>query len=76
VPGDKGLHARLGTAIREHRRRQGLSQEALANKADLSTRYLSDLEAGRKSASIRTLKRLADALSTKIYVILRDAEGR
>lgn len=44
---------------REHR---GLSVTALAEKAGFSQSYLSEIETGRKQASARALKALAEAL--------------
>lgn len=44
---------------REHR---GLSVTALAEKAGFSQSYLSEIETGRKEASARALKALAEAL--------------
>ena len=49
--------------LREHRTRAGLSQEALAERAGLSTRAVSDLERGVKTRPYpNTLRLLADAL--------------
>ncbi len=44
---------------REHR---GFSQAALARAADTSRVQIVDIEAGRGTGSVRTLRRLADAL--------------
>jgi ribosome-binding protein aMBF1 (putative translation factor) len=46
-------------AIRKWR---GLSQDALAEKAEIQQGYLSDLETGRRSGAHATLERLANAL--------------
>lgn len=57
-------HAMLGgthpvKAWREHR---GLTQEALAAKAAISTAYLCQIETGKRQGSVKTLKTLAQAL--------------
>ena len=53
----------LAALVRKHRIAAGLSQEALAERAGISTRGLSDLERGlSRSARLHTLARLADAL--------------
>lgn len=44
---------------REHR---GFSQSALARAADASRVQIVDIEAGRRTGSVHTLRRLADAL--------------
>ena len=49
--------------LRHHRRAAGLTQEELAERADLSTRGLAYLESGRQRAPHRsTVRRLAAAL--------------
>lgn len=49
--------------LRGHRQAAGLSQEALAGRAGLSVRGISDLERGRRRAPYRdTIRLLADAL--------------
>ena len=73
--GEAEFHRRLGAILRQKRLEAGLSQESLAHAAEMSPRYLSDLERGRKSPSVRMLKRLADALSTQVYLLMRGVEG-
>src|SRR4051794_38535681 len=65
--------------LRHYREGAGLSQEALAERAGLSTRGLSDLERGLSRAPrLHTLSRLAEALalSTADREILLRASGR
>jgi len=53
----------FGTLLRRHRTAAGLSQEALAERAGLSTRAISDLERGvKKRPHPATMRLLADAL--------------
>jgi transcriptional regulator with XRE-family HTH domain len=53
----------LGDNIRRARTRAGLTQDALARKAELSRVYVIKLESGdRKSPSLDVLARLARAL--------------
>ena len=56
------LEHAFGQTIRRLRYEAGLSQEALAHRSGLDRSYLSELENGHKSASIRTLFSLARAL--------------
>ncbi len=44
------------------RKRLGLTQEELAEKAGLTQAYISRLEAGVANPSLRTLQRLADGM--------------
>ena len=52
----------LAANIKENRRKSGLTQEKLAEKADMSLHYLAILELGRKFPSGEMLERLAEAL--------------
>jgi XRE family aerobic/anaerobic benzoate catabolism transcriptional regulator len=55
------LHA-MGKRVREARERRGMSRRALAVAADISERYLAQLEAGEGNASVVLLRRVATAL--------------
>jgi ribosome-binding protein aMBF1 (putative translation factor) len=44
------------------RRWRGLSQEVLAEKAEIEQGFLSDIETGRRSGALATVERLAKAL--------------
>ncbi|WP_199514979.1 helix-turn-helix domain-containing protein [Nucisporomicrobium flavum] len=52
----------LGNHLREVRRRAGLSQAAVATRAGLSRRWLSDLEAGKATAEVGLVLKLVAAL--------------
>lgn len=60
------LPEQVGKRLKEIRRSRGLSQETLAEKADISPRYLSRLEVGQQVASLETLHRLAKALNVQL----------
>ncbi len=49
--------------VRVWREFRGLSVKALAEKADISPGYLSQIEGGSREGSLSTMKALADALS-------------
>jgi len=55
------LHT-MGKRVREARERRGMSRRALAVAADISERYLAQLEAGEGNASVVLLRRVATAL--------------
>jgi transcriptional regulator with XRE-family HTH domain len=48
----KDLPGRLGARIKEIRKSRGLSQERLAEKAEISPRFLSRLEVGQQSPEV------------------------
>ena len=60
------LTGHLGARIRELRKARGLTQEGLAERIEISPRYLSRLEVGQQSASLETLERVAEALQVEI----------
>lgn len=56
----------FGDHLRSWRQRRHLSQQALAERADLSTRHLSFLETGRASPSREMVLRLAERLAVPL----------
>ena len=52
----------FGQSVARHRRAKDLSQEALAETADLDRTYLSDIERGVRNPGIKNVARLAKAL--------------
>ena len=52
----------LAANLKENRRKKGLTQEKLAEKADISLRYLAMLENGDSFPSGEMLEKLAEAL--------------
>jgi transcriptional regulator with XRE-family HTH domain len=64
----------LGRVIAETRRTAGLSQEALAFRCKLHPTYISQLERGIKSPTVRVL--IADALETSASALLEAVERR
>lgn len=62
----------FGRRLRELRKERGLTQEALAESADLSGNYISDLELGLKVPSLTILVRLSQALEVATTDLLAD----
>jgi XRE family transcriptional regulator, aerobic/anaerobic benzoate catabolism transcriptional regulator len=60
----------LGNTVRELRQQRGLSRKSLAEVADVSERYLAQLESGTGNASIILLRRVADALNVRVTYLL------
>lgn len=60
----------LGKRIRAERRRQDLTQEKLAEMADISDSFMGHIERGGRTLSIETLAKLANALSLSIEYIV------
>ncbi len=70
----RDLDKPFGDAIRRRRKALGLSQEALSFKAGLHRNYISDIERGLKSPSLRVIVKLADALGLEVSTLMRMAE--
>lgn len=57
----------IGKAVLRYRKRAGLSQEALAEKADMHPNYVGRIERGECAATVGILLRLATALGIRPY---------
>jgi transcriptional regulator with XRE-family HTH domain len=68
-----GVKSELGEFIRVQRRLADLSLRQLADLADVSNAYLSQLERGLYSPSAQVLKGLADALDLSAEELYRRA---
>ncbi len=55
----------LGQNVAKYREEKGLSQETLAERADLNRTYLSDIERGVRNPGIKNVVRLAKALGIR-----------
>ncbi|HRN70368.1 MAG TPA: helix-turn-helix transcriptional regulator [Candidatus Woesebacteria bacterium] len=56
----------LGQQIQKLRRQKDLTQQELAEKADLSTKYIQFIENGNRVPSLKALYRIASALDSKV----------
>ena len=61
---------KVGRRVRELREERGLTRRSLANQADVSERYLGQLETGEGNVSIMLLRRLALVLNVPISELL------
>ncbi|HET9505372.1 MAG TPA: helix-turn-helix transcriptional regulator [Hymenobacter sp.] len=64
----------FGLVVKQIRKAQGLSQEALADEAHLDRTFISQLETGSKQASLTTIFRLAAALRMEASDLIRQVE--
>jgi transcriptional regulator with XRE-family HTH domain len=56
----------LGETVRAKRKEAGFSQEKLAEKADLSTVFISRIERGKESPTVDNLVKVARALGVRV----------
>ena len=61
----------LGDAIRNYRRKAGLTQEKLAEKAQLHPVYVSAVERGVKTISFDALVRVAKGVGVRVEELVR-----
>lgn len=64
----------LGQEIQRHRNNKGWSQEYLAEMTGLHRTYISQLERGLKSPSVRVLNHITNALNLTMSEFFRDVE--
>jgi transcriptional regulator with XRE-family HTH domain len=65
----------FGSNLRSEREHKKLTQEKLAEKADLDPSYISGIERGIRNPSILSVVRIADALGTTVSDLSRGIEG-
>jgi transcriptional regulator with XRE-family HTH domain len=61
----------LGEAIRAYRKKAGLSQEGLAERADLSLNFVAEVERGKMECSVTSLLKIAKGLRVHGWQLIR-----
>ncbi len=70
----EAFQKRFGEAVRCQRHLMKISQEELADRCGLHRTYISEIERGRKSASLRALLVIASALGCAPHFLIKEAE--
>lgn len=65
------VRARVRLNMQRLRREKGLSQEELADLANIHQTYLSGVERGKRNPTITVLQRIAEALGVDIEDMVR-----
>jgi transcriptional regulator with XRE-family HTH domain len=65
----------IGSTIRSLRRERGLSQETLADLADIDRSYMSGVERGLRNISVLNLSRVAKALDVPLADLVGPADA-
>ena len=65
-------YKKIGTRIRTFRKEQGLSQEELSEKIDISLTHMSHIETGSTKLSLTVLVSIAEALNVHTDELLYD----
>jgi transcriptional regulator with XRE-family HTH domain len=64
------IKIQFGLKIKQLRIEKGLSQEALAHKADIDRTYVPGIESGKRNVSIVVIEKLAKALTIELTEIM------
>lgn len=70
----RSLQVRLGNVVQRLRRAAGLSQEVLAERAQMHRTYIGAIERGEKNLSLTNLERIARTLGMRPSQLLGEAE--
>lgn len=71
---EKNIEIRFGLAVRRHREKLGMSQEAFADVAGIHRTYVSSIERGKVQVSIGIAHQLSIALQVPLSKIWREME--
>jgi DNA-binding XRE family transcriptional regulator len=71
---DMDIKKKFGKQVKKFRLKKGLSQEALANQADLDRTYIPSIEKGDRNVSIIVIEKIAKALKVKIVELLDEID--
>ena len=69
------LH-QLGSAVRQRRRKLGLSQEQLAERSGLHRNYIGGVERGERNVGFINLQRIASGLEVSLAELVRRMEDK
>lgn len=66
------IKKKFGERVKHLRLKKGLSQEALANEANLDRTYIPSIEKGERNVSITVIEKISKALDVKISELFID----
>ncbi|MGA2246806.1 MAG: helix-turn-helix transcriptional regulator [Verrucomicrobiota bacterium] len=65
-------HKKIGENIRKFRKKSGMTQEKLAEKANLHSVYISQVERADRAPTIETLLKITKALGIRLRDVVGD----
>ena len=71
----EGIYTRLGKKLQFFRAKRGLTQQAVAERAGISTPFLSFLETGKKKGSLETYDKLGGALNISLDSLFKEVSS-
>ncbi len=66
---------RFGEVVRTHRKAAGLTQEQLAEKADLASKMISLVERFERNPSLNVADSIAQGLGVPLWELIREADN-
>jgi len=66
------INLKIGERIRDLRKAKDISQEALANIADIDRTYMTGVENGNRNVSVKILEKIIIALGTNYKTFFND----
>lgn len=66
------INTKIGDRIRELRKAKDLSQEALANIAEVDRTYMTKVETGKRNVTVKILDKIIIALDTDFMEFFND----
>lgn len=66
----------FGENVRKHRRLLNISQEELADRADLHRTYIGMIERAEKNITLVNIEKIANALKVSIEDLIRISNGK
>ena len=64
--------SKIGQNIRKYRAQRGITRESLANKSNISLRYLAQIESGKGNPTLIVLKNISNAMNMTLKNLLYD----
>jgi transcriptional regulator with XRE-family HTH domain len=71
---EQTISGKFGQVIKVVREQQGISQEKLAELAEIDRTYVSMIERGKRHPTLEVADRIANALSMRLSEVIRRAE--
>jgi len=75
MPQDDHVQVSLGLNVRKLREANKLTQEKLAERAELDPTYISGIERGKRNPGIKNVARIAKALGVRTAILVRGVEA-
>ena len=70
----ENINLKIGERIKFLRKEKSISQENLANIAEIERGYMTGVETGKRNVSVKVLSKIIDALETDFSTFFNDKE--